>query len=272
MFELVSLQGGLHTLRDLETGETFHPVVGPMAEAQAIHIGPLNLEKRLQPHEIFTIWDVGLGAAANAIALLETLARLTFPFHCQLISFDYTLAPFHFAYEHAEKLVYPLAWMDRLSELVAHQSTRICFANGGILEWQLCLGDFTTLPDAATPEAVIYDPYSPGKNPAMWSLAHFTALRLRLTKPALLTSYSRSTAVRVTLLLAGFYVGVGAATGEKEQTTVATTDPSLLQNPLSHKWLERVRMSTSARPLGEGSKGPISPQDLLTLEKHPQFS
>ena len=33
MFELVSLQGGLHTLRDLETGETFHPVVGPMADS-----------------------------------------------------------------------------------------------------------------------------------------------------------------------------------------------------------------------------------------------
>ncbi|MEO7931738.1 MAG: MnmC family methyltransferase [Chthoniobacterales bacterium] len=270
MFELVALRDGLHTLRDLETGETFHPVVGPMVEAEAIHIGPLDLETRMLGGEVFTIWDVGLGAAANAVALLEKLASMRVPFQCKLVSFDCTLEPLRFTLSHAAQLTYPLPWLAQLTELAEKNGTRITFENGGVLDWELCLGDFTTLPAAPAPDGIIYDPYSPAKNLPMWSLAHFSALRKRLTRPAVLTSYSRSTAVRVTLLLAGFYVGIGDATGEKEQTTVAATDLGLLKNPLPMQWLARVRMSTSARPLGS-AKGPISNDDLRRLEAHPQF-
>jgi tRNA U34 5-methylaminomethyl-2-thiouridine-forming methyltransferase MnmC len=188
-----------------------------------------------------------------------------------LVSFDCTLGPLQFALDHAEQLTYPLAWKQHLSELAAKHSTNITFANGGTLTWTLCLADFTTLPTAPAPDGIIYDPYSPAKNLPMWSLSHFSALRKRLSRPAVLTSYSRSTAVRVTLLLAGFYVGIGGATGEKEQTTVAATEPGLLRSPLPLSWLKRVRMSTSARPLGS-PRGPISDADLLALEAHPQFS
>ncbi len=272
MFELVSLPGGLHTLRDLDTGETFHPVVGPMAEAGAIHIGPLQLDSRLRNQHEFTIWDVGLGAAANAVALLEKLASLPFPFRCNLTSFDRTLEPLQFALLHAARLEYPLPWMDALAAVAGAGNTQITFPNGGHLQWDFWLGDFTKLPAAAVPDGIIYDPYSPVKNPEMWSLAHFLRLRERLTSPTVLTSYSRSTAVRVTLLLAGFHVGIGGATGEKDQTTVAATDPTLLENPLDEKWLDRVRKSTSARPLGGDPKGPISDDDLRRLEAHPQFT
>jgi tRNA U34 5-methylaminomethyl-2-thiouridine-forming methyltransferase MnmC len=271
MFELVTLRDGLYTLRDLQTGETFHPVVGPMAEAEAIHIQPMQLETRMSPARIFTIWDVGLGAAANAVALLEKLHSFSTPFRCLLVSFDCTLEPLRFALAHATELAYPLPWQEPLSKLLTERSAQIEFPQGGSMEWQLCLEDFTHLPPASTPDGIVYDPYSPAKNPAMWSLAHFTKLRERLLLPTVLTSYSRSTAVRVTLLLAGFYVGIGGATGEKEQTTVAANDLGLLKNPLDSSWLNRVRMSTSARPLGCGDKGPISAPDLAALEKHPQF-
>lgn len=272
MFELVALRDGLHTLRDLETGETFHPVVGPMAEASAIHISPLKLGTRLSGNDVFIIWDVGFGAAANAVALLEKLAGFAGSFHCRLISFDRTLEPFRFALAHAQALQYPIPWMDHLTELLESNLTQIVFRNGGVLDWEMCLADFTLLPQAPSPDAIIYDPYSPSKNEAMWSLDHFCRLRRRLSKPVILTSYSRSTAVRVTLLLAGFYVGIGGATGEKEQTTVAATDLALLEIPLTSEWLGRVRKSTSARPLGSAGKGPINDQDLFELEKHNQFT
>ena len=271
MFELVPLRDGSFTLRDSDSGETFHPMVGPMAEAKAIHIAPLQLEKRLGRGGVFTVWDVGLGAAANAIALVEALAKIGVLFECRLFSFDRTLEPLVFALEHAEALRYPLGWERSLHELADTHLTRITFSNGSVLDWQLHLADFTTFPEAHAPDGIIYDPYSPVKNEAMWSLEHFAKLRQRLSQPAILTSYSRSTAVRVTLLLAGFYVGIGGATGEKDQTTVAATESELLENPLKLDWLKRVRMSTSARPLGCGDKGPISRKDLQKLEEHPQF-
>ncbi len=68
-------------------------------------------------------------------------------------------------------------------------------------------------------------------------------------RPCALPTYSRSTMLRVTLLLAGFYVGVGHATGEKDETTIAANDLGLIEAPLDARWLERVRRSTSAEPL-----------------------
>jgi hypothetical protein len=41
----------------------------------------------------------------------------------------------------------------------------------------------------------------------------------------------------VTLLLAGFYVGIGASVGEKAETTVASNSLELIERPLGRDWL-----------------------------------
>ena len=86
-------------------------------------------------------------------------------------------------------------------------------------------------------------------------------------------TYSRSTMLRVTLLLAGFFVGVGHATGEKEETTIAANAPELLDEPLPKAWLQRVRKSRSAEPLREPvyRQTPLSPGSWEKLLQHPQF-
>ena len=86
-------------------------------------------------------------------------------------------------------------------------------------------------------------------------------------------TYSRSTMLRVTLLLAGFFVGVGRATGEKEETTIAANVPELLDEPLPSAWLQRVRESRSAEPLREPvyRQAPLSPASWEKLLQHPQF-
>jgi len=143
----------------------------------------------------------------------------------------------------------------------------------GPVRWRLHVGDFREAvlsPPAPAPNAILYDPYSPTANPGMWSLEHFTRLRAALDpgRPCTLTSYSRSTAVRVTLALAGFYPGRGTATGEKDETTVAATHRELLRAPLGEEWLERVRRSTRGGPLREGQPShPISADDLEVLER-----
>ena len=57
--------------------------------------------------------------------------------------------------------------------------------------------------------------------------------------------------LRVSLLLAGFFVGAGHATGEKEETTIAANTLDLISEPLDKKWLQRAHNSTSAEPLWE---------------------
>ena len=79
--------------------------------------------------------------------------------------------------------------------------------------------------------------------------------------------------LRVTLLLAGFHVGVGHATGEKEETTIAANTPTLITEPLDRRWLQRAHRSTSAEPLWEPvyRQASLSPASWEKLQQHPQF-
>jgi hypothetical protein len=74
--------------------------------------------------------------------------------------------------------------------------------------------------------------------------------------------------------LAGFYVGVGHATGEKEETTIAANTLDLLDEPLPSSWLQRVRKSKSAEPLQEPvyRQAPLSAESWEELVLHPQFA
>jgi tRNA U34 5-methylaminomethyl-2-thiouridine-forming methyltransferase MnmC len=275
-FELVTLKTGLKSLRSVEHGETFHPVTGPRAEADTLHVVQQRLVERslaLPKGERFVIWDVGLGAAANVLAAIEALEPAAS--QVEIHSFDKTTAPLEFAQAHAAELGYLLPHLNRLSVLVAQRHVSV---SPGI-SWRLHLGDFrerVLLESIPAPHAVIYDPYSPSGNPEMWTLDHFTNLRKRLdpNRPCLLTNYTRSTAVRTTLLLAGFYVGVGCEVGEKAETTVASNHFELLDRPLSREWLTRAWISKNSAPLREASYslGLISEADFRELEKAPHWS
>jgi len=125
------------------------------------------------------------------------------------------------------------------------------------------------------PHAILFDPFSPAKNPAMWTLPLFTNLFRLLdpARPCALATYSRSTMTRVALLLAGFYVGAGQATGEKEETTIAANTPELIDEPLDRGWLERARRSHSAEPLCAPiyQQARLAPATWEGLQRHPQF-
>lgn len=262
-FSIVTVAAGARSLRSLEHGETFHPVVGPMAEARGLHVGQSRLAERSRAAKgRFVVWDVGLGAGANAIAVIEALYSRRDA--VELHSFDCTLAPLRFARAHATQLGYFNAWLALVDTLLATGTAR-----AGAIQWHLHLGDFREPAAAApAPHAILYDPYSPKSNPGMWTLEHFTKLRARAGEECILTSYSRSTAVRVTLALAGFHIGRGAATGEKDETTLAATRRELLEHPLGAEWLGRVQRSTRGGPLREGQEsGPITAEEFTTLQK-----
>ncbi len=278
-YRLVRLANGVHSLHSVTECETFHPVIGPAAEAEALYVRQLRLRERLAAYAgEFVIWDVGLGAAANALTAL----RATRDLNCALriISFDHTNEPLRFAIEYAEALGYLQGYEAPARELA--ESGRVTFADGAQkTEWELRLGDFPTLLASSVaevlpkPHAIFFDPFSPPKNPAMWTLPLFTRLFQLLApdQPCALPTYSRSTLLRATLLLAGFHVGAGHATGEKEETTIAANTPSLIEEPLGRRWLERARRSHSAEPLHTAHycQAPLSPKSWEQLQQHPQF-
>ncbi len=284
-YKLVRVAENVHSIHSVEHGETFHPVIGPVAEAEALYVKQLRLRERLATHSgDFVIWDIGLGAAANALTVLRATQDLACSI--KVISFEHTLDPLRFAVEHAETLKYLRDFESRLHSLLdTHHAS---FQHGPQkVNWQLVLGDFPTVlakwnenPTASdrvlAPHAILFDPFSPAKNPAMWTPRVFENLYrcLRPESPCALATYSRSTFVRISLLLAGFYVGAGHPTGEKEETTGAANTTNLLDEPLTIKWLLRVLKSGSAEPLWDGvyRQMPVSIETWEKLKNHPQFA
>lgn len=276
-FEIVALKKGGHSLRSIVHGETFHPGIGPMEEARILHVDQQKIVQRARETDKFILWDVGLGAAANAIAAIEALFPETSS--VEIHSFDKTIDPLLFALNNASTLTYILPHQELVKQLVQKGSVTV----RENLNWHFHAGDFCESmnnPQLPLPHSVFYDPYSPSGNVEMWTLDHFKNLFHRLGKdrPFLLTNYTRSTAVRVTLLLAGFQVGKGVIIGEKAETTIASNDPDLLDSPLDKDWLAKVWISRNGAPIkpqyfrNNLSPSLILPEEMAQLESLPQFT
>jgi tRNA U34 5-methylaminomethyl-2-thiouridine-forming methyltransferase MnmC len=297
-YTLVYLRNGARSIRSLAEAETFHPVIGPAIEAEALYVRQLHLPERIQttPGE-FVIWDVGLGAAANALTAIRLIRESLHgkPAQLRLISFDRTSEAAAFAIEHGAELGYVAGYESALAELVRNRTVKFNDESLSV-HWTLELGDFPTwlerfvggdaLPRVQAdqqvsptrtpaPHAILFDPYSPKKNPAMWTVPLFADLFRRLDPhcPCALANYTRSTMARVAMLLGGFFVGVGHPSGLKEETTAAANRIELLDEPLDRHWLERAKSSHSAEPL-DGlvyRQAPLSPETWEKLRQHLQF-
>ncbi len=279
-YQVVQTVGGasVHSVADRET---FHPVAGPEAEATALYVRQMGLVERAQragvAGEEFVIWDVGLGAGGNICTVLRALqggaARL------RVISFERTLAPLEFAITQVDQLPFLRGFDAKLRELT--EVGTVGLAELGLAgAWELRVGDFTGLVRDAhavlpSPDAVLFDAYSPARNPAMWSLPVFAAIRSRVLpgRSAQLATFSRATLVRTALLLAGWFVGSGESIAGKEETTVAATERADLKAPLGRSFLRRAEVSDAAEPLdgGEYRRARLSAELRDRLGRHPQF-
>jgi len=269
------MKSGHHSVRCRTHGETMHIGTGPRIEAMALHVVQQRLLERSQaradaasgdsrPHP-FVIWDVGLGPAGNALVTIDALRAVSAP--VEIHSFDQCAAVLQFALNHAAELDYLHGWEAPTTQLLSEGNARPL----PHVRWFFHQGDFRErLHEAPPPEAIFHDPYSPARNPELWSLEVFEAMKTRADAapgPCLLTNYTRSTAARVTLALAGWHVGIGTAIGEKDETTIACSHPGHLERPLDRAWLARVRASSNGAAIRNGlyARGPIHETDLARL-------
>ena len=274
-FELVTLKGGGRSIRSKAHGETMHIGTNPRTEALELHVAQQRLKERVQEwnrSEPFVIWDIGLGPAGNAITAIESIRESGVPI--EIHSYEISTEVLEFALEHAAELEYLAGWETGIRELLDRGTTH----PSPSMTWRLHRGDFSRQPhDAPAPSVIFFDPYSPARNSEMWNLETFRSMWDAVSgpdaPPCTMTNYTRSTSVRVTMLLAGWFVGTGVPTGDKEVTTIAANHLDLLKEPLDETWLARVRSSTNAEPMRgrNNERGPISAEDYARLITHPQL-
>ncbi len=223
-----------------------HNPVGPWKESNALYIEQSNL-KSLLTQDLDTelvIYDVGLGAAANAIATLH--AAKNSKRKVRLISFEIDLALLNFALENSAQLAYLEGYEEIIASLLKNK-----FWENENIKWELHHGDFLECIEKVEHKChlIYFDPYSPKQNEAMWTTACFKKLRIKCQPRATFYNYSQATTIRAALLEAGFFVGYGQPTGLKKDTTQAATQLEDLSNPLDERWLQRWERSPTPFPI-----------------------
>jgi len=226
--------------------------------------------------EPLVLFDVGLGAATNAISAWQVSeAEAASARQLEIVSFEHDLDALELALRPANAAALGLttdganAHAAATALLVAgrHETPRT--------RWRLCLGDFPALlaeVPSASVDVVFWDLFSPRTAPALWTVAMFTALRRVCREGATLHTYSASTSTRTGLLLGGFAVGVGDPTGEHDETTIAATRVADLARPLGAHWLGRLARSSMPLP-SDVPNDPAERADALArVRACPQFA
>ena len=271
-YEIHTSPQGFSSVRQVSSGEVMHSVNAPSDEANKLYVEQSFFASRLLKREAhadeLVIWDVGLGAASNAMAAIRCFERTYAEKGAnglrplRLVSFEWDLDSLTLAAKHPGCFPH-----------LRHSAPYRILENGkwehasSLLQWELLKGDFrSSIESANIPDLIFYDPFSSKTDPALWTREIFSRIFKRcLSKSAELYTYSCSTAVRVSLLTAGFFVAEGVGTGPKSDTTIAFTRATgarthpLSPQLLGQEWLARWKRS--------GSKFPTT----LSKEERPHF-
>ncbi|MBI5548244.1 MAG: tRNA guanosine(34) transglycosylase Tgt [Deltaproteobacteria bacterium] len=266
-FEIITTESGAASIRDREAGEVMHPTIGAAQESRELYVVQSRLFERLSQETAkpLVVFDVGLGAAGNALAAMRAARELAQRRPLELVSFERELGALRLAAsdEGAARLGWTEA--DRLATGSLLKTGR--HEEPGIV-WRLVHGDIErTLPALGSlAHVVFWDPFSPKANPGLWSAGIFPALRATCAPDATVFTYSNATSTRGALLLAGFFVGHGLPSGAKEETTTAAVRLQDLARPLDRRWLGRLERSTVPFPAD------APPDALQAVRGHPQFA
>lgn len=237
----VTTDDGSLSLHSDEYGQAMHTLSGAYTESLVKHVrlsGILGLD---QP-EIHVL-DVGFGIGYNVLALLSEFVRDDRNRRLEIVTL--------------EKDPPPADMMKRISfsgKTGALYKTikRLCMdeeVRGEKYTVRMLLGDArqsVRALDAMHFQAIFHDPYSPAKNPELWTVDFFRELYRVAAGGSVLTTYSAAPQVRAALLEASFIVGRAPSMGRKREGTLAAKGAGI--EPLGEDELAVLQNDPKATP------------------------
>ncbi|MCC6763673.1 MAG: tRNA guanosine(34) transglycosylase Tgt [Deltaproteobacteria bacterium] len=237
------------------SGELMHGGIDPAVEAHGLYVEQARLAARIQERTAtpLVVWDVGMGAAHNAMAALRAFESahpaVGRPLH--LVSFEHDVASLRLALRHAVR--FPHLHHPAPNHVLRFGEWR---AEDAAMLWTLLEGDFRErLGSAPTPDVIFWDPFSVKTDGPMWTLECFAQVFTECAEhDTELFTYSASTVVRSAMLGAGFVVGRGVPTGRRPETTLALTPAAARRAEargrtlLGPEWLDQWRRSDARFP------------------------
>jgi queuine tRNA-ribosyltransferase len=275
-YEIHRAWEGFSSIRQISSGEIMHSRTDPIREARELYVEQSRLSKRLsesKPNEPLVIWDVGLGAAANATAAIECYEKLPARRPLEIVSFENDLDSLRLAVVNPAS--FPYLRLEAATAIATSGKWKSADHPG--LSWRLLLGDLLeTMTHAPPPDLIFYDMFSTKTSARLWAADTFRKIFQACAGGDVeLFTYTCSTANRAALLAAGFFVARGRNAGDKIETTIALTPATFSRaagekrDLLSADWLAKWERSAAKFP------SDIQPDNRPAFEKiirgHEQF-
>lgn len=238
---LLETGDGTLSLYSSDYGEAMHSLSGAYQEALLKHVYPsqvINLKG-----ERIVVLDIGFGLGYNVLALLREFLKKDSGQFLQVISLELDLS-------HAP-LMAEISFDDDRDYI--YDSIRVAARSGVFaakrFSIEIICGDARRSlkeMDRSDIDAVFHDPYSPSKNPELWSVEFFKELRRVVRDNGILTTYSSALQIRIALMEAGFTIGPGPSVGEKREGTIATVSGRI--QPLSLRSIIELKDNSNSVP------------------------
>lgn len=228
--ELIKTADGSYTLLHRGVGECYHSLSGAAQEARALYVEASGLRQRLlDPINALHTLDVGLGLAYNACATIEAWWQAAAPPPLLLVSLeqDAALLPLLQTGQGAWQQGFPPLWLQWCRGLQQLQDG-LWAANfvhpqtSQTLQWRVLVGEgqqrlqeWHAQEASAQWHMIWQDPFSPTKNPPLWTCEWFKLLAASSHKGAVLMTYSVARLVRDNLAAAGWGVQKIPSLGRK---------------------------------------------------------
>ncbi|OHD72061.1 MAG: hypothetical protein A2W19_03725, partial [Spirochaetes bacterium RBG_16_49_21] len=251
---------GSYTLYAAAYDEHMHSLSGAYEEALLKHVYPSGVLNSPQKH--LYVLDVGFGLGYNILALMAECAKRRYGGSLSIYSL-----------EKERSLITALNQIsfnderDELYSLIKRAYAR-GYAHGDRVSIKIELGDARNTVQKLSGmlfDAVFIDPFSPSKNPELWSVEFLKELFHLTSDAGILTTYSSAPQIRRALLEAGFNIGRGPSVGGKREGTLASKGAGI--QPLDSGELKELRENLKSTPYRD-YRLTDAPQTILMQRRH----
>ncbi len=204
-FEWVKTRDGSLTIYSEKYSETYHSISGAFEEAFKKFAIPCKIKGKMK------ILDICFGLGYNSAAAIKLSKSL------KIVGLEKDEE----ILKAIQKITVP-KFIEKEYKIIRDAANKLYYKEGD-LEIKIVLGDaretIKTLNEKY--DAVFLDPFSPKKNPELWTTEFLSNVWKRMKNGAILTTYSCAKIVRKNLSSVGFLVLDGPIVGRRSPSTIA---------------------------------------------------
>jgi len=213
---LLKTDDGTSTLFVEEYDQAMHSMSGAYEESLLKHIIPSGILEYGSAD--INVLDIGFGLGYNILALINEFIDKQIQGTLTIISLEKE----KYFLEFMNKIIFNDS-KDQIYDFIkgAYFSGESIYKK---IKLKIMFGDarksIQTFSDIKF-HAIFQDPFSPSKNPELWSKDYFLKLKNILSSTGIITTYSSADHVRRAMIEAGLNIGRGPSVGKKREGTLA---------------------------------------------------